>query len=41
MIFVDVGEVISESQRQGNTGWTTVGVVVGFTIIMILDVASG
>jgi ZIP family zinc transporter len=41
MIFVLAGEVIPESQRQGNTGWATVGAVVGFTIIMILDVASG
>ena len=29
MIFVLAGEVIPESQRQGNTGWATVGAVVG------------
>lgn len=41
MIFVVFGEVIPESQRQGNTGLATVGAVVGFTIMMILNVALG
>lgn len=41
MIFVVVEEVIPESQREGNTDLATYGVMVGFTVMMILDVALG
>jgi ZIP family zinc transporter len=41
MIFVVVEEVIPESQREGNTDLATYGIMVGFTIMMILDVALG
>lgn len=41
MIFVVVEEVIPESQREGNTDLATAGVMLGFTVMMILDVALG
>jgi len=41
MIFVTVEEVIPESQSSGNGDWATMGVVVGFTVMMCLDVALG
>jgi len=41
MIFVVVEEVIPESQRQGNTDLATGGAMIGFVIMMILDVALG
>ncbi|MGE4422986.1 MAG: ZIP family metal transporter [Pseudodesulfovibrio sp.] len=41
MIFVVVEEVIPESQSSGNGDLATMGVVSGFTIMMILDVALG
>jgi len=41
MIFVVVEELIPESQLGKNTDIATVGVIVGFTIMMILDVALG
>ena len=41
MIFVVVEEVIPESQRGGNGDMATMGVMVGFTTMMILDVALG
>lgn len=41
MIFVVVEEVIPESQRGENTDLATLGVMVGFTLMMILDVALG
>jgi ZIP family zinc transporter len=41
MIYVVVEEVIPESQRSGNTDLATVATMVGFTIMMILDVALG
>lgn len=41
MIFVVVEELIPESQRSGNTDRPTIGVMVGFTLMMILDVALG
>ncbi|MBT3464358.1 ZIP family metal transporter, partial [archaeon] len=41
MIFVCVEELIPESQQGGNADWATIGVMVGFTIMMILDVALG
>ncbi len=41
MIFVVVEEVIPESQRHGNTDFATVGAILGFTVMMTLDVALG
>lgn len=41
MIFVVVEEVIPESQRGGNTDLATMGVMVGFAVMMLLDVALG
>ncbi len=41
MIFVVVEEVIPESQASGNTDIATFGVIIGFIIMMILDVALG
>ena len=41
MIFVVVEEVIPESQRGGNTDFATIFTMVGFTIMMVLDVALG
>lgn len=41
MIFIVVEEVIPESQRGGNTDLATMGLVAGFIVMMILDVALG
>jgi ZIP family zinc transporter len=41
MIFVVAEEVIPESQREGNTDLATMGVLIGFTVMMVLDVALG
>jgi ZIP family zinc transporter len=41
MIFVVVEEVIPESQREGHVDLATTGVMLGFTVMMILDVALG
>ncbi|QDU40527.1 Zinc transporter ZupT [Maioricimonas rarisocia] len=41
MIFVVVEELIPESQQAGNVDLATVAFVVGFTVMMILDVALG
>ena len=41
MIFVVVEELIPDSQTNGNTDVATLGLVVGFVIMMILDVALG
>ena len=41
MIFVVVEEVIPESQRAGNTDLATMATLIGFTVMMILDVALG
>lgn len=41
MIYVVVEEVIPESQQKGNSDLATVGVMVGFTVMMVLDVALG
>lgn len=41
MIFVVVEEVIPESQRGGNTDLATLGTMVGFAAMMLLDVALG
>lgn len=39
MIFVVVEEVVPESQRNGNTDLATWGALIGFAVMMILDVA--
>src|SRR5688500_5622534 len=41
MIFVVVEEVIPESQRGGNGDLATLGTMVGFAVMMTLDVALG
>lgn len=41
MIFVVVEELIPESQRAGNTDVPTIGAMLGFTVMMVLDVALG
>jgi zinc transporter, ZIP family len=41
MIFIVVEEVIPESQRGGNTDLATMGLIAGFIVMMILDVALG
>lgn len=41
MIFVVVEELIPESQSNGNTDIATLGLMLGFTIMMVLDVALG
>jgi len=41
MIFVVAEELIPEAQRQGDTDIPTVGVMGGFALMMILDVALG
>ncbi len=41
MIFVVVEELIPESQRAGNTDRPTIGAMLGFTLMMVLDVALG
>ncbi len=39
MIYVVVEELIPESQAKGNSDIATIGTIIGFTIMMILDVA--
>ena len=41
MIFVVVEELIPDSQNNGNTDIATLGLMVGFVLMMILDVALG
>lgn len=41
MIYVVVEELIPESQQHGNTDIATLGTMVGFTVMMVLDVALG
>ena len=41
MIFVVVEELIPESHRKGNTDLATMGAMVGFTVMMMLDVGLG
>ena len=41
MIFIVVEEVVPESQRGGNTDLATMGLIVGFIVMMILDVSLG
>ena len=39
MIFVVVEELIPDSQTNGNTDVATLGLMVGFVLMMVLDVA--
>jgi zinc transporter, ZIP family len=41
MIFVVTEEVIPESQREGNTDLATLAALLGFAVLMVLDVALG
>jgi ZIP family zinc transporter len=41
MIFVVVEDVIPESQRRGNTDVATMGAMLGFALMMFLDVSLG
>src|SRR5690606_10488893 len=41
MIFVVVEEVIPESQQGGHSDVATIGTMVGFAVMMTLDVALG
>lgn len=41
MIFVVVEELIPESQLGGNTDLATIGTLMGFVVMMVLDVALG
>ncbi len=41
MIFVVVEEVIPESQSSGNSDVATMGAMIGFAVMMVLDVALG
>ena len=41
MIFVVVEEVVPEAQGNGNTDIATIGTMLGFALMMVLDVALG
>jgi ZIP family zinc transporter len=41
MIFVVAEEVIPESRREGNEHIATLGLMLGFAVMMLLDVALG
>jgi zinc transporter, ZIP family len=41
MIFVVAEEVIPESQRGGHADLATLALMLGFTVMMVLDVALG
>lgn len=41
MIFVVVEDVIPESQSSGHGDLATLGVILGFTLVMVLDVTLG
>ncbi|MDZ7658535.1 ZIP family metal transporter [Fodinibius sp.] len=41
MIYVVIEELIPESQLHGNTDLATLGTMIGFSVMMILDVALG
>ena len=41
MIFIVVEEVVPESQRGGHTDLATMGLIAGFIVMMVLDVALG
>jgi ZIP family zinc transporter len=41
MVFVVAEEVVPESQSNGNRDFTTMGAVIGFTVVMIIGAAFG
>ena len=41
MIYVCCAELLVEAHQHGNSKWVNGGVMVGFTVMMILDVALG
>ncbi|WP_166823284.1 ZIP family metal transporter [Thalassoroseus pseudoceratinae] len=41
MIYVVVEELIPQSQHEGNVDWSTLWLMIGFGIMMVLDVALG
>ena len=41
MVYVSVEELIPGSQRTGHTDLATLSTMVGFTVMMVLDVALG
>ena len=41
MIFIVVEEVVPESQRGGNADLASIGLILGFIVMMILDVSLG
>jgi ZIP family zinc transporter len=41
MIFVVVEELIPESQQKGNSDIATMGTIIGFVIMMVLDISLG
>ena len=41
MIFVVVEELIPEAQHHGNTDIATMGAMLGFAVMMVLDVGLG
>ena len=41
MIFVVTEELIPESQTNGNTDVATLGLMVGFVVMMVMDVGLG
>ncbi|MNZ47146.1 hypothetical protein D3C78_1827260 [compost metagenome] len=41
MLFVVAREIIPESQRHGHAGEATLGLIVGFCLMMVLDTSLG
>ncbi len=41
MIYVVIEELIPESQLNSETDWSTMGAMIGFAVMMVLDVALG
>ena len=41
MIYVVIEEVVPETQQSGNTDIATLGFVIGFVVMMSLDVLLG
>jgi ZIP family zinc transporter len=41
MMFVVVEEVIPESQKNGHSDLATIGFMIGFLVMMSLDIALG
>ncbi len=39
MIYVVIEELVPEAQRTGDTDWPTIGAMLGFALMMVLDVA--